>query len=303
MTDLAPIILFVYNRPWHTRQTLEALAKNDLATESELFIYADGPKEDATEEELNKILAVRQLIREKSWCGKVHISERDKNMGVANSVITGISEIVNRFGKIIVLEDDIVTAKGFLKFMNDGLDIYQNTENVRGISGYTYYISKYISESYFLPIGSSWGWATWENSWRNTEWDPEKLKGYIDQRQLQKKVDFDTYPYYQMLIAQCNKKIDSWAIRCHSSMVLESSIFLFPYISLTKNIGFDETGTHTHGLNPFAKKRFKTNNFVDFKSYIEPKLNDDIVSHIELLFRNDFDTSFYYRIRRKLKMI
>ena len=127
---LAPIILFVYNRPWHTEQTLRALMANELAAKSELYIYADGPKPNATDEQLQKIHEVRQLIRQEQWCDKVHIVESEKNKGLADSIIGGVTEIVNKYGKIIVLEDDIVPTTGFLQYMNDALEMYKDDEQV-----------------------------------------------------------------------------------------------------------------------------------------------------------------------------
>ncbi|MBQ3367608.1 hypothetical protein IJG44_01760 [bacterium] len=131
--SLAPIVLFVYNRPWHTQQTVEALQKNELATDSELFIFADGPKINATEEQKEKIRQVREYIHKISGFKSVTISEKEKNCGLANSVIAGVTEIINRFGKAIVVEDDIVTSKGFLKYMNDALELYQYEEKVMHI--------------------------------------------------------------------------------------------------------------------------------------------------------------------------
>ena len=128
---LAPIILFVYNRPWHTEQTLRALMANELAVESELYIYADGPKPNATDEQLQKIREVRQLIRQEQWCGKVHVVESEKNKGLANSVINGVSEIVNKYGRIIVLEDDLKTSPTFLTYMNQALEYYESFHSVQ----------------------------------------------------------------------------------------------------------------------------------------------------------------------------
>ena len=152
----------MYNRPWHTKQTLEALMQNDLAEHSNLYIYCDGPKTNTSEGDSQKIKEVRQVIRKKQWCKEVHIVEQKKNMGLAESVITGVTEIVNKHGKIIVLEDDIVTAKGFLRYMNEALEMYKHEEKVFGVSGHTFVESKQLPTTYFLPIGTSWGWATWE---------------------------------------------------------------------------------------------------------------------------------------------
>ena len=132
----APIVLFVYNRPEHTRQTLEALAANTLAQESDLFIYADGPKEDATEEQLERIRKVRAIVRSQQGCKSVTVIESDTNKGLAASIILGVTETVNKYGRIIVLEDDIVTGKYFLEYMNTALKKYENEKQVWEITGF-----------------------------------------------------------------------------------------------------------------------------------------------------------------------
>ena len=163
---LAPIVLFVYNRPEHTRKTLESLEKNDLAKESELFIFADGPKENTTEKQLEKITKTRKIIREKNWCGKISIIEREINLGLDSSVTKGITSVIEKFGKVIVLEDDFILSKNFLKYMNSALDKFENNNSVMQISGYMFPVE--IPEkfdTFFLPFTNSWGWATWKRAW------------------------------------------------------------------------------------------------------------------------------------------
>ena len=123
MQSLAPIVLFVYNRPLFLRQTLEALSCNELADQSELFIYADGPKINADITQLERIREVRAILREKQWCKKVTIRESEKNKGLADSIVGGVTEVVNERGRVIVIEDDVVTSKYFLRFMNDSLNL------------------------------------------------------------------------------------------------------------------------------------------------------------------------------------
>ena len=164
--DTAPIILFVFNRPEHTLETLKSLERNQFSKVSDLFIYADGAKVNSSESEREKMEEVKKIIRRNWNFRSVTIFERDINCGLAKNVIDGITKIVNDYGKIIVLEDDIITSQYFLKFCNEGLDLYANNANVFGISGYCYPTKKRIlNETYFLPIGCSWGWATWKNKW------------------------------------------------------------------------------------------------------------------------------------------
>lgn len=260
--DLAPIVLFVYNRPWHTRQTLEALQKNDLADKSTLFIYADGPKENATPEELEKIAEVRSLISESQWCKTVEIIASESNKGLADSIISGVTEIVNRFGKIIVLEDDIVTSVGFLKYMNDALKMYQDEDKVMHISGYMYPIKKSIfaRETYFLSLTSCWGWGTWKNSWMHFEKNPKKQIEQLNKDNLWN--DFNLNGAHNNFEAQlrenASKKNNTWAIFWYYSVFVRNGLCLHPYKSLVRNIGHDGSGVNSYQLehkqNPFYIK-------------------------------------------------
>ncbi len=165
--QIAPIVLFVYNRPDHTRRTLEALATNDLADQSTLYIYADGPKYGESPEKLAQIKAVRDVIHSRQWCKEVTIIESNHNKGLADSIVAGITEVVNLLGRVIVLEDDIVTRKGFLRYMNDALELYADDEIVMHISGMIYGTPKSVNSdgTSFLRILSCHGWATWQRAW------------------------------------------------------------------------------------------------------------------------------------------
>ena len=202
--SLAPIVLFVYNRPWHAEQTLNALMKNELADQSVLYIFADGPKDNATEDQLNKIKEVRQVIRSKRWCKEIHIIESDKNKGLANSVIDGVTKIVNKYGKIIVLEDDLVTAKGFLHFMNNALDKYEEEEKVMEVSGFNFPLKiAHKNSAHFLLFASSWGWATWKRAWVQFDAQASGYEQLKVDKVLENKFNLNqSYPYSVMLFDQ-----------------------------------------------------------------------------------------------------
>ena len=252
MKNLAPILLFVYNRPVHTKSTLTALRENHLSKDSLLYIYSDGPKSTASEQELDAIKEVREIIRSEQWCGEVYIQEGPENLGLAQSIIGGVTEVIEKHGKAIILEDDILTNRYFIQFMNDALEIYHDNEIVSGISGYSYCENDNLPEPYLLPIGSSWGWGTWKRQWSTTEWDAEKLYGQI--KHLARSMDFGNIPFEEMLNKQKNGEIDSWAIRFYASMFLNDQYFFYPRKALIKNIGFDDQGTHTKGSNSFYER-------------------------------------------------
>lgn len=243
--QFAPVVLFTYNRPWHTKQTLEALMGNEYADESILYIYCDGPKEAASDETIKNIKEVRTVIREKKWCKEVIIKERTANLGLANSVIQGVTEVIEKHGKVIVLEDDILTGKFFLKFMNEGLNTYEKEEKVYGVTGYTFPSTKRVKDpTYFLPIMSSWGYGTWVDKWRSINFNGQELLHIVETNNIKNKLHFGTLNLYQMLKDQVSGKNDSWAVRFYVSMFLNKGLFLFPNTSLLKNIGFDGTGVH-----------------------------------------------------------
>lgn len=246
---LAPIVLFVYNRPEHTQKTVEALQKNFLTKESELFIFSDGPKNEL---DAIKVREVRNYLKTISDFKSVYIAEKNKNLGLANSIISGVTEIINKYGKIIVMEDDLVSSKYFLQYMNDALDLYKNEEKVISIHGYIYPLKNKLKEKlpeiFFLKGADCWGWATWERGWDLFESDSGKLLKELEERNLLREFDFDgSYPYSNMLRRQIEGQNDSWAIRWYASAFLLEKLTLYPRESLIKNIGQDNSGTHSGG--------------------------------------------------------
>lgn len=245
MINNAPIVLFVYNRPWHTRQTLEALTRNDLADKSELFIYSDGPKSNARQEDISKIDEVRKIINERKWCKEIHIIESDTNKGLADSIINGVTEVVNLYGKIIVLEDDLITSNYFLDYMNKALELYEKNEKVASINGFFVPVTGKLPETFFLKFADCLGWATWERGWIDFESNAAKLLKEIKERNLSYQFDLKgAYNYTQMLSDQAEGKIDSWAIRWYASTFLKNKLSLCPKHSLVQHIGNDGSGTN-----------------------------------------------------------
>ncbi|MFC1623823.1 glycosyltransferase family 2 protein [Candidatus Omnitrophota bacterium] len=245
--SLAPIALFVYNRPWHVMQTVDALKRNGLSKKSDLFIFSDSPKNKSSEEDAIK---VREYIETIKDFKSVTIILRKENFGLAKSIVTGVSEIVDRYGRIIVMEDDIVSSPFFLKFMNDALDFYSSEERIASISGYMYPVKLHLPETFFLRGADCWGWATWKRGWEIFEKDAKKLLDELRLRNLTKEFDYDnTYGYTKMLYDQVDGRIDSWAIHWHASSFLKGKISLYPGRSLVRHIGNDGSGTHLDRSN------------------------------------------------------
>ena len=255
MVAKAPIILFAFNRPEHTRRTLSALKQNHLADSSLLFIYIDGPKADFTEDQIQKINAVKEVAREEQWCAEVKIIESTTNKGLAGSVIEGVREVVNKFGTVIVLEDDLVSDQWFLKFMNDALTIYENENDVVSVTGYIYPVNKALPNNFFLKGTDCWGWATWKRGWDIFENDGTKLLTELETKNLTFDFDFyNSYPFVQMLKDQIAKKNNSWSILWCASAFLKNKYTLYPGHSLIQNTGFDGSGTHSGTSTHFDAK-------------------------------------------------
>lgn len=249
---LAPVILFAYNRPEHTRQTLVSLRDNHLSQESSLFIYIDGPKPNATDEQIHQIDLVKKVAKEEKWCSEVHIVESESNKGLSASIIKGVTGIVNQYGRVIVLEDDLISDKWFLKFMNDGLTIYESDTDVVCLTGYIYPVKKNLPETFLLKGADCWGWATWKRGWDLLDTDAEKLLKELETKNLTSDFNFgDTYPYVQMLKDQIAKKNNSWAILWYASAYLKNKYTLYPGHSLIHNIGIDGSGTHSGTSSSF----------------------------------------------------
>ena len=247
--NLAPIALFVYNRLDHTEQTVSALKRNVLADESDLFVFSDAPKDSDLDE---KIKAVREFIASTTGFKSLTIIERPHNLGLANSIIDGVTNLCNKYGQVIVLEDDLVTSPYFLKYMNDALDFYRDEERVISIHGYIYPLKAKLPETFFLRGADCWGWATWKRGWDIFEPNGEKLLEQLKQRKLEKQFNFDgAYEYVRMLKNQILKKNDSWAIRWHASAFLNDSLTLYSGKSLVNNIGNDSSGTHSGSTSEY----------------------------------------------------
>jgi hypothetical protein len=245
---LAPICLFVFDRPLHTEKVLSSLAENAESKNSILYIYSDGIPENVTKERLNNIKLTRKIISNEKRFKKIKLIINNKNHGLANSLIKGISEVCNKHNKVIVIEDDLVVSQFFLKYMNDSLNKYENNNQVGAICGYFYpiEIDDKIPETFFLSYNSCWGWATWKRSWDEFEKDGNKLLKKIKSTHTQKEFDFNnTLKHFKMLKYQVNGINDSWAIRWAASLFLSSKLSLYPKLSLVKNIGFDGTGIHS----------------------------------------------------------
>jgi len=248
MNEKAPIVLFTFNRPEHTRSTLESLAQNPEFSASPLFIYCDGERNDA---EAAQVLQTRELVRNWSHSHKTVI-ERDRNWGLANSIIDGVTRLCDDHGQVIVLEDDMVVSRHFLGYMNSALEKYRDDERIISVHGYSFPIAG-LPEAYFIKGASCWGWATWKRGWDLFEPDGQKLYDELLTRKLMYRFDVNgSYPYRRMLGDQIHGRVDSWAVRWYASALIHDKLTLYPGRSLVHNTGLDGSGSHCDDYDGFA---------------------------------------------------
>ena len=241
----APILLFVYNRPSHTRRCIESLLKNSLASESHLFIYADGAKDESQQEAVNE---VRSYIRSIQGFKQVTLIERNENWGLARNIIDGVTTQVNRYGEVIVLEDDLIVAPYFLQFMNDALETYKDEPKVGHIQACDFTQDPTLPETFLIKWTGSWGWGTWDRAWKHFNPNGKELLKKLEERKLTYTFDFNgKYGFTRMLRRQIEGKNNSWAIRWNASLFLEDILSLNVGRSLVQNEGFDGTGTNCGG--------------------------------------------------------
>lgn len=247
--NCAPIALFVYNRLEHTQRTVRALQQNSLAEQTELFIFSDAPKHSA---QADKVREVREYIRQIDGFKSVTVIQRETNLGLAGSIIDGVTTVVAKYGRIIVLEDDMLSSEHFLTYMNEALEVYEADNRVISIHGYIYPVSRSVPEAFFLVGADCWGWATWSRGWACFNPGGQYLLDELKRRNLLAAFDFNgAYPYSKMLEGQINGTNDSWAIRWYASAFLAEKLTLYPGRSLIHNIGNDASGTHCDETNVF----------------------------------------------------
>lgn len=252
--NYAPIALFTYNRLWHTKKTIETLLANKLAVESDLYIFSDGPN-STKPDDINKINELRSYFKEISGFKSINIINRESNIGLAQSIIEGVSQTITKFGKVIVLEDDMVTSPFFLNYMNDGLNFYENDSRVISIHGYIYPTAEELPELFFLRGADCWGWATWQRGWDLFNPNGQELLNSIKKRNLINEFNFNNaYDYLGMLQKQIEGKNNSWAIRWYASAFLQNKLTLYPGKTLVKNIGVDNSGTHCDGNDVYLNE-------------------------------------------------
>jgi len=289
---LAPIVLFVYNRPWHTKQTVEALQKNELASDSEIFIYSDEAKNEDARKNVDE---VREYIDKIDGFKKVTVLKREKNWGLADSIIDGVTKIVKEYGKIIVLEDDLVTSPYFLKFMNEALEFYKDEKKVWHISGWNYPINTNGFDDVFLwRVMNCWGWATWADRWKYYEKDVDKIINEFSNDDI-KRFNLDGIEdFWSQVTANKDNKINTWAIFWYATIFKQKCLCLNATQTFVENIGHDGSGMH-------CGSRKNYNDILNLKKKLEFSSNlEESKKHIKLI-KKYMQKSILYKVKRLMK--
>ena len=269
-TTLSPIVLFAYNRPFHTERTLNQLQKNKLAAESILYIYCDGIKENAPDKTIQNIKEVRKIVKEKQWCKDVFIIESEHNKGLSQSIKTGVSEIIEKYGRVIVMEDDLITSPAFLSFMNKSLDYYSNRKTVFSIGGYNMPSTMMkIPDDYDYDVfvclrNESWGWATWADRWNQIDWNVLNYNTMLQNPQLQEAFNRGGDDVFEMLQAQQTGKLDIWSIQFTMAHFVNHAVSIIPTVSYVDNSGLDGSGENCTPNDSLWNNQLNTNEDIQF---------------------------------------
>lgn len=296
----SPIVIFSYNRKTRLKNLINSLKKNKEFKDTKIFIFQDNYKKKDEKKNIKKVINVINYINKLHY-KNIKIIFRKTNYGLARNITSGVTKILNRYEKIIVLEDDLLVSKNFLKFMNEALIFYQNKKKIWHINGWSYDISeidrlKY--DNYFLSFPSSWGWATWKNRWKYFEKNPAKIIKKENMKNIRNFNLKNSYNFYSQIERNFNNKINTWAIFWYYNIFKKNKLCVYPKTNLVINTGFDKHATNTRFINNLFKnkKLDKVNklNFFFNKLCVE---NENILKKIkfkmklnkyELIFKNFF---------------
>lgn len=246
----SPVALFAYRRPEHLRRVVESLRANPEAAETDLYIYCDAARGPSDQSDVAAVTSYADTV---SGFQTITVIKRDKNFGLSKSIIDGVTRMCDEYGKVIVLEDDLVTSPYFLNYMNNALNCYESDEKVISVHGYMYPVIAEIPETFFLRDPGCWGWGTWKRGWDLFEADGKKLREQLNVGGFGREFNFsDSYDYMGMLNAQIAGRNDSWAVRWYASAFLLNKLTLYPGKSLVRNIGHDGSGWHGGKSDKFS---------------------------------------------------
>jgi hypothetical protein len=250
----APVIVFAHRRADHLRRCVDSLRANPDAEHTDLTFFCDAARHI---EDRPGVAAVRAYVESVDGFRSVRCLQHSSNLGLARSVIEGVTQSLTEHDRLIVLEDDLVVSPHFLRYMNDALHLYAHEPRVASVHGYVYPVSQPLPETFFLRGADCWGWGTWRSAWSAFEPDGRKLLAELKRRRVTRDFDFGhRFPYTGMLEDQIAGRNSSWAILWHASCYLMDRLTLYPGRSLVQNIGNDGCGTHAEHSEHFSRAAF-----------------------------------------------
>ena len=288
--SFAPIIVFVYNRADHFIQVYNALSACNEAKDSDLFIFSDGAKNEAGKEKVNEVRAAVEAIKDSGDFKSVTVAESPVNKGLAASVIAGVTEVINKYSKAIVVEDDCKVSPFFLSFMNNALDYYENNKKIGSIAGYTPMIDlpdDYNNDIFAAYRSCSWTWATWKDRWEGVDWELKDIKDFYKSPKLIRRLNSNGSDRFMRLYRQTKGNGSSWSVRFGAHLVKNNLLTVYPRYSYNSNIGCDESGVH-------SKSEDNEKMRVDLLKAIEsPVLTDvEIDSRIQKIMKKHYSYGF-----------
>jgi hypothetical protein len=293
--ELAPVILFCFKRPKHTAATLEALKACRLASETDLYVFSDGPR---TTEETLLVNEVRSILKEVKGFKSVTIFERKGNMGLANSIISGVTEVIQEHGKVIVLEDDLLCTESFLENQNAMLDYFEKYPQIFSTSAFSppiTYPSDFSDDLYLFPRTSSYGWGTWHDRWESVNWSMDGFNEFIQSKAQRKHFNKGGIDLTPMLLHQKVGKIDSWSIRFSYAASAQKRLCVYPRESMLQHIGTDGSGTHSTSSSYYGHT--SSNQVINIDYF--PEENEAIAKRVRKFWANSCIRqliNFYKRI-------
>ncbi len=296
----APIVIFLYCRPDKTASLFDSLIKDPLANESEVFVFSDAPKNEKAREGVDK---VREYLDDPKLAGHFRsftVNKAETNRGLAASVIDGVGDIMDRYGRAIVLEDDLTVSPAFLQYMNNCLDYYGNDKRIFSISGYSPFLKSskgYDKNVYLNYRASSWGWATWKDRWDMVDWSVSDYASFKYDLKANRTFARGGNDLPSMLRAQMKGKIDSWAVRFCYCQSRNDMLSIAPIRSLVSNTGFDGSGTNCASGDESGFGRTETDSKVREWCYDDLKINPALVSD----FYGYYHLSIPVRLRDKVR--
>ena len=292
----APIIIFVYNRADHFVETYNALSACKEAKDSELFIFSDGAKNDAGKNKVNEVRTAVRAIKDSGDFKSVTVTESPVNKGLAASVIAGVTDVLDKYGRAIIVEDDCVGSPYFLKYINNALDYYQNSKNIGCLSGYTPMLElpdDYTKDVFAAYRSCSCTWATWKDRWKNVDWELKDIKDFYNSPKLISRLNSNGSDRFIRLYRQTKGNGSSWSVRFGAHLVKNNLLTVYPRYSYITNIGCDESGVHSKA-DDAEKMR------VDLSKAIEnPVLNDvEIDKRIQKIMKKHYSYGFISEIKK-----